>query len=149
MANALRMSEAASMGMHTMTLLAANVDRLLAARAMAERLGVSEAHLAKVLQRLARAGLVRSVRGPKGGFELAGDARRITLLDVYECLEGPLANGDCLLGIPICDGKACILGDLVGSINEQVRRRLGRTTLRQLAKVFRRSPPDATEHHQD
>ena len=57
----MRISEAASLALHTMALLAAEPDKLLSAAAAAGALGASEAHLAKVLGRLAHVGLVESV----------------------------------------------------------------------------------------
>jgi Rrf2 family protein len=52
--------------------------------------------LGKILQSLARAGLILSHRGVQGGFELARAGDRITLLDVVEAMEGPLQLNLCL-----------------------------------------------------
>jgi Rrf2 family protein len=138
MPNTLRISEAASLAMHTMALLASRPQRLPTGQ-IASVLGASEAHLSKVMQRLAKAGLVRSLRGPKGGFALARPAERIALVEVYEAIEGPLADSKCLLGRPICGGTRCILGRLLGSVNRQVRQYLEATTLNKLAEVFKRT----------
>ena len=51
-----------------MALLAAHPRERMSAGRIAELLGASQAHLAKVMQRLVKAGLVDSVRGPGGGF---------------------------------------------------------------------------------
>ena len=56
--------------------------------AIAKRQGVSEAYLDQLLTLLRRAELVRSVRGPRGGHELARPADQITLMDVLTALEG-------------------------------------------------------------
>ena len=64
----LKISEAATLALHTAFFLVTNPDRRLTTREMASTMGASEAHLSKVLQRLVHAGLVESVRGPKGGF---------------------------------------------------------------------------------
>ena len=56
--------------------------------AIAKRQGISEAYLDQLLTQLRRAGLVRSVRGPKGGHELAKAAEQITLNEVLAALEG-------------------------------------------------------------
>lgn len=50
--------------------------------------GASRHHVAKVLQRLAQSGLIASKRGPGGGFYLKGDPSTISLLDIYESIEG-------------------------------------------------------------
>ncbi len=131
MATTLRISEAATLALHASALIGSSPTRL-AAREMAERLHVSEAHLAKVLQRLAHAGLLHSVRGPHGGFALAKPCREVTLLEVYEAVDGPLSDTSCLLGTPVCGGH-CLLGDLLEQVNRLVRERLSQTTLCALA----------------
>ena len=131
MATILRLSEAATLAIHTMVLLAAG-ERMVSTREIALKLGASEAHLAKVLQRLARAGMVHSERGPKGGFELAEGGEDITLMDIYELMDGRYAPSDCLLGYPVCGGCDCVLGDLAGSINALVRDYLRGTKLKDL-----------------
>ena len=61
--------------------------RHISAAEIAGKYGVSPHHLAKVLSELARAGLVESVRGVGGGYRFAGNARRLTLMDVIETFE--------------------------------------------------------------
>jgi Rrf2 family protein len=61
--------------------------RHISAAEIADKYGVSPHHLAKVLSELARAGIVASVRGVGGGYRFAGNARRLTLLDVIEHFE--------------------------------------------------------------
>ncbi len=134
-------SEAASIGWHAMILLAAGEEHLVATSVLAGRLQVSQAHLSKVIQRLARAGLIQTVRGPGGGVRLGRPAASITLLGIYEAIEGPLQERSCLLREPICNGQCCILGDLFQrvdelrdalaamSLQEATARSLGHTTM--------------------
>ncbi len=136
MANLLKISEAASLALHTMVYLAANHRRLLTTHEIGEVLHVSEAHLAKVLQRLAKVGLVDSTRGPRGGFCLGRPAADISLLEVYETIDGPLGDSVCLLGTPICTGEECILGGLLETVNRQVGEYLASTTLADLTGVY-------------
>jgi len=143
MPNVLRVSEAASLALHTMVLLAANSGKLLSTREIASTLKVSEAHLSKVLQRLAREGLVESIRGPKGGFALARSSGRITLLEVYEAIEGPLGDTDCLLSKRLCDGDNCIMGPLLRDTNRKVREYLSKTTLAGVTDAYRSVMIDA------
>ncbi len=135
MHNMIKISEAASLALHTMALLASCPGEKFSTKVMASRLGVSEAHLAKVLQRLGREGLVRSRRGPKGGFVLAKNPADVTLLEVYEAAEGPLVIRDCLLQQPVCQGH-CILGNLLVEISERVRNYFSNTTLADLTEAF-------------
>ena len=74
---------------HVCALLAAlPAGRTLSVAALAEFHEVPKAYLAKHMQALARAGLVRSSRGPNGGYNLARPASEISLWDVREALEG-------------------------------------------------------------
>lgn len=129
MAKCLAISDAASLAMHAMTALAQNGNQKTSNKALATDLGVSEAHLAKVMQRLARIGLVSSTRGPGGGFKLDRPPDRITLLEVFEAIEGPVGRSSCLFERPVCTGELCILGGLLGEVNEQVQSYLSQTTL--------------------
>ena len=149
MASVLRISEAGSLALHAMAILAAEPDALHSAGRIASALEVSEAHLSKVLQRLVRVGLVRSVRGPKGGFALGRSPEEVTLLEVYESIDGPVPAGNCLLSRPICAGKRCILGNLLVSVNHQVRKQLAETKLSSLAGAFSREYAHAARDRQD
>jgi len=136
MSQVFKLSDACSIAFHAMTMLAAFPARMIHAREMARTFKVSEAHLAKVMQRLARAGLVKATRGPHGGFELARDSHDITLLQVYEAIEGPLHEQTCLLGEPACAGGNCILGGLLQTINHQVKSYLQNARLSELTATY-------------
>lgn len=129
MTSMLRISEAASLGLHAVVLMARRPDKLLSTHEIAQALGASEAHLAKVLQRLTRAALVRSVRGPRGGHALARPSGRISLLEVYEAVEGKVPSCACLYTTRQCGGRRCIFGDLLTNVNTMVRQYLDGTRL--------------------
>ena len=136
MSHILKISEAASLALHAVVFLAAKPGRLVPTKEIASTLHLSEAHLSKVLQRLARAGLVRSIRGPKGGFTLGKPCDRISLLDVYEAIEGPFVSSNCLLDSPVCGGEQCILGGLLETANKLVEEYLAGTKLSELNHVY-------------
>ncbi len=150
MSQFVKVSEAASLALHTMALLAREDGRRLTNQQIADLLQASGHHLAKVMQRLAKVGLVDSVRGPQGGFLLGRPAEQVTLLEIYEAVEGPLEEAGCLLGDPICDGTSCILGEVVQSIHRELRGYLQKTTLSELARSFgdleRRQKSGDTKH---
>lgn len=66
-----------------------SVDEPVPATKLAELHDVSPSYLAKQLQALSRAGLVRSVQGKAGGYVLTREAASITVLDVVEAVDGP------------------------------------------------------------
>ena len=83
------------------------------------------------------AGLVSSARGPKGGFVLKRSAWEISLLEVFEAIEGRLEETrECLLGQPICHGGRCIFGNLLKQVDQQARKYFSRNMLSDLVSVF-------------
>lgn len=70
---------------------------------LANAAGVPGSFMSKVLQRLVKAGLILSYRGTQGGFELALSSEEISLLDVIEAIEGPIALNLCLMSGESCD----------------------------------------------
>ena len=66
------------------------------AREIASEYRIPPALMAKLLQRLARKGLVASHHGTKGGYQLARSSSTIAIRDVIEAIEGPVALVECL-----------------------------------------------------
>ena len=110
MSGFLKFSDAASLALHSAAFLAGKDNDLASTGEIAAALWLSQAHLSKVLQRLTKAGIVESVRGPGGGYELARPAREISLKDIYEAVEGPLDASSCPFDIPACRSGSCVLG---------------------------------------
>jgi Rrf2 family protein len=75
--------------------------RVSAAR-VAERQGISPAFLGKIVQSLARAGILSTRRGVGGGVALAVPLESLTMLRVIEAVEGPLCINDCVADPPRC-----------------------------------------------
>lgn len=82
------MSGGVEWALHCCTLLSRTTEPVPAAK-MAEFHDVSPSYLAKQLQLLSRAGLVRSTQGQAGGYLLTRSAAEITVLDVVEAIDGP------------------------------------------------------------
>lgn len=133
MANLLKLSEATALALHTMVIIGKQ-EAPISASPMAQELCASEAHIFKVLQQLVRADLLRSKRGPHGGYALARPADEITLMDVYEVFEGPMRKDGCLFGGPVCGQLDCILGNLVEDVRTKVVDHFSSTTLKQAGK---------------
>jgi Rrf2 family protein len=127
--NPVRISEAASLAIHAAAILAGTGGGQSSADAMADALGVSKSHLVKVLQRLAKAGLVRSSRGPGGGYSLTRPPQEVSIREVYEMVEGPIDTKTCAMEVPTCGWASCALGDLFCKIGREVREQLERMTI--------------------
>lgn len=141
MAGALRISEAASLALHAVGLMASDPDRAMSVKSIAANLEVSPAHLSKVLYRLKRQGLLSSTRGPTGGFRLAERPGSVTLKQVFEAIEGPLSADGCFLGRDVSTGRCCALGHLLRELNGTFAEHLERTTLDRFARGLWCDPP--------
>lgn len=83
----MKLQKNTSLALYSVLEFAADPHRHISAAEIANKYGVSSHHLAKVLADLARAGVVESVRGAGGGYRFAGNARRLTLMDVIHTFE--------------------------------------------------------------
>jgi len=130
----IKISEAGSMAIHSMALLAGlGKDEKISTVNIAKTFGISKNHLSKVMQSLVKAGLVESDRGPGGGFKLAIAPEKISLLDIYMVTEGGFSMKKCLLNKKFCFGKDCVLGGLLSKINEEIYGYLTKTRLLDIA----------------
>jgi Rrf2 family protein len=92
----IRLSKSADYGLMAMRHLALlPTGCCCSARELAQGHGIPPALMAKLLQRLARKGLIAATHGIKGGYRIARPAQTISLRDVIEAIEGPLAMTDC------------------------------------------------------
>ncbi len=96
--------------------------------------GMPEAFMAKILQRLSKAGLIDSVKGPGGGFEIAPqDARALKLSSIVDAIDGDQVYRGCALGLPRCDmTNPCPLHDRFMAVREDLRIMLEGTTIAEL-----------------
>lgn len=78
-----------------LTVLAARPGQVLSAADLAEHAGLEQPTVSKLLKPLAQAGLVEGLRGVHGGYRLSREASDISLIEIVEAMEGPLAMTEC------------------------------------------------------
>ena len=120
MSTLINISEGSSLALHGLAIVAIKSPERVNVKYLAKTLNASEAHLAKIFHRLSKAGYVKSVRGPAGGFDLAQDAENLTFLDIYEAIEGKVNLQYCPLGKDKCQFTHCIFGKKLNTISEQI-----------------------------
>lgn len=136
----LNIPEGLSIALHTCLWIAVGPRVFRPSPEIAKNLGFSYNHFAKVVQRLVRAGVLETERGPKGGIRLAREPKDLTMLDIYEAAGGdPLRPHRCLLDPKICAGRACALGHLIESENNRLYKTMQQTTLAGMARTFDKS----------
>lgn len=96
--------------------------------------GLPGSYLAKIFQDLAKEGIVRSYRGAKGGFSLARPSEEITLREIIEAIEGPIALNRCLVPWEGCERMGtCPLYPVLAKAQEELLATLDAVTLQDLA----------------
>ncbi|MEQ8819691.1 MAG: SUF system Fe-S cluster assembly regulator [Sumerlaeia bacterium] len=111
----------------------------LSARDLADRSGVPPPTVSKILKALAKGGILASHRGAAGGYRLARAPEAISLAEVVDVLEGPMALTECSEE----GGRACFLEDACPScamwkrINDEVLAVFRRIDLREVARPLR------------
>jgi Rrf2 family protein len=93
----------------------------------------SESFLRKSLKPLVSAGVLRSSKGPRGGYRLARPARSITLLEVVEAVEGPVRGEAPVVGSRGHARLDAKLQEVCEGVAELVRRRLGKVSVADVA----------------
>ena len=114
-------------------------DEILAyLKAYSQQLTLSPGYIAKIFQKVSRAGLIEAVPGPHGGYRLARAADSIRLVEVVHALEGPLFNDCCLLSVGTCARQdVCGVRDVIREAEEQFASFLERETIASVAARMR------------
>lgn len=129
MSNIVHFSESALIALHSLTLIAQNAPQALSSKSMAQILDASENTIAKVMQRLVKENLVHSTRGPQGGFTLAKLPEEISLLNVFESIEGSLQALNCPFNKKACPFKVCMFSLFSEQVTGQFKSQFGDITL--------------------
>ena len=104
---------------------------------IAEQEDIPAHFLAKILQQLARKGLLRSSKGPTGGFALRVSPAEIRLLDIVEALDGLAPYQQCASGLSECsDDMPCSMHDSWINLRSRIMDYLGKNTIADLAKAL-------------
>jgi len=110
MSKVVTISEAASIALHGLVLVAQSNGELINVNQIAKTTGSSRHHVAKVFQQIVKIGWVSSQRGPNGGFRMESNPEEITFLDIYELIEGPINKAFCPFGKEeACTFRKCLL----------------------------------------
>lgn len=133
----MKLQTSTRLALYSVIAFAAQPDRQLAAAEIAEKYGVSLHHLAKVLRELCVAGILDSTRGVGGGYRFAGNARRLTLMDVIERFEDIGASSEAAdAGAELPEGRA--LDGVLSEIDEIAKATFRSITLDTMLKLVGR-----------
>lgn len=121
----------AEYALRTVVWLAREPEQPLSADYLAKRTLVPRRYLHKVLQGLARSGLVQSQPGPGGGYSLAGEPTELTILDVVSAVAPIERIHSCPLGIP-SHTTLCPLHSELDKVYAEIERALNAVTIARL-----------------
>jgi FeS assembly SUF system regulator len=132
----LKLSKKTDYGLIALRHLATNSgEEALSAADIAEVYGISTPLMAKILQRLARKGLVLARHGSGGGYQLARDPAEITALDVIDAIDGPLFITSCVTTRGECDhSTTCTVREPLRRVNDSILQVLSAVTILQMAQ---------------
>jgi Rrf2 family protein len=129
MSRVINISEAVSIGIHSLAVIAGS-EGMINGILISDITGFSRNHTSKVLQILVKHRLLKSERGPKGGFLLNGPATGIKLIDVYRLIEGelPITN-KCMHDRLVCPFKECVFGGITEKLTKEFSDYLNEKTI--------------------
>ena len=119
-------------------------------KSISERQGISGKYLEQLFILLKRAGLIYSLRGAQGGYRLSREADKITVKDVLNSLEGPLALIDCIIETKEerCNQfDCCVTRVLWQKIMEELNSITDAISLADLAKLFNEEQKGSNEYY--
>lgn len=130
-----------AVAVHALSILAVHADERHTSRRIADSVATNPVVIRRLLAQLARAGLVESAHGAKGGFRLARPAARVTLHDVYQAVEErgaffaqrETSNKDC----PVACRMKAILEGVFARVESKALPELKRTTLQDIVGQIR------------
>ena len=100
---------------------------------VARRQGIPQAYMARIVHGLSTAGIIRTFRGTHGGIQLARPAASITLRDVVQATEGPVALNLCVVWDDCPCAQPCPVRSTLAGLQSTVERELDAVTIEQLA----------------
>jgi len=128
----MKLSPAAELAVRGVLVLAEQYgQRPVTLQRICERRTLPRQYLVKIFADLTRAELIQPIRGKNGGFCLARDPHEITVLQVIEAVEGPLALNLCQHNPPQCDDIHCRIRPVWARLQKAMHDELGKLTLAQ------------------
>ena len=139
----LRLSKKADYALMAMKHLATRPDSASAsAREIAEQYDIPIELMAKVLQRLARRGLLTSHQGTRGGYRLARATAQISVADIIQAIDGPLTVTACSTEAENCGQYSkCSVRDPLWKIKDRIVSALATCSLQEISTDMPADPP--------
>ncbi|MGE7610696.1 RrF2 family transcriptional regulator [Paenibacillus sp. NPDC101420] len=130
----MKYSQATDYALHAMLyLVTAASDKPVGVQLLAEKLGVSQTYLSKMMTKLVKAGLIQSAPGANGGYRLRRKSEEISFLDIIHAIEGTASLFECSLD----HGSECLIQQVVIDAERQMEQYLENRKIADLAKTMK------------
>jgi len=141
----MKLSTRTRYGMRAVIELAQHEEkRPLQLKVIAERQDISVKYLEQLMSMLRSSGLLRSIRGAKGGYILARPPEQINLSEIFRCLEGSVTTAECTENSDYCERSAdCVARDVWIEVEAAIQKILRSITL---ADMVKRAKKHAASH---
>ena len=110
-----------------------NSENLITANEISSSYGIPKEILPKTMQKLAKKNIIKSVKGPYGGYKAMDKSSSTTLNDFFEILEGPTAIMDCYFDSGCDHLTSCNIRTPINKINDSIRNLFEKLTLADIA----------------
>jgi Rrf2 family protein len=132
----LKLTKKADYGLIALRHLASAPGATASAKDIADAYRLPVPLLAKVLQKLTKSGILRSLSGTNGGYKLARDPRRISALEVIRAIDGPVILTHCFTEHGTCDqSENCTVREPLRKVHEAILELLNNFTITDLAEA--------------
>ena len=141
MGRTLNLSQGGEYAIASLARLALSFPETVSVEKLARVQKIPQAFLSKILGACAKAGIVRARTGPAGGMSLTRNPKLISILDIIEACEGELRRSDCIFySERTCDGPFCQIYCPLRRSEENLREKLQKTTLADMARSLKEHP---------
>lgn len=130
----MKLSTRGRYGLRAICYIAENQDKgFIPVSEISENLNLSENYLEQLVRMLKKDGLIKSSRGPKGGYKINNDLNNITIGQILRSLEGDMTTSECVSGKVNCDEK-CDAYDLFTKLDYLINQAIDSITLENIVK---------------
>lgn len=114
-------------------------EKKFGSKKIAESIDVPHYFIAKILQKLVKAGIISSEKGPRGGFFTTDDNLKKNVLDILNVIEKEDIFSQCFLGLPVCgDENPCPVHDIVSVFKDALLEKFGNQNIKSLSEEIDR-----------
>lgn len=130
MGKVINISSASFIALHSLAYIS-SCEKIINVHKISNAINMPVSHVAKIIQMLVKFNYLKSSRGPNGGIETVKSPSSVTLLEIFELIEGSFQTDFCPSECESCPFKTCIFGGLPGRMSLEFKNYMQNKTLQQ------------------